>query len=99
MQSSLFYISTLAFITLLLVTRFQVNTLFAVVVLSVQLFVLATWTQLEPFAEAQAGDVRVNVSLMKRQVAEDSSKLISGLKRAVHNLLTSEGAKKYYEYK
>lgn len=89
----------MAFITLLLVTRFQVNTLFAVVVLSVQLFVLATWTQLEPFAEAQAGDVRVNVSLMKRQVAEDSSKLISGLKRAVHNLLTSEGAKKYYEYK
>jgi hypothetical protein len=99
----LFCISTLAFITLLFVTRFNVNTVFAVAVLSVQLFVLVTWThlqKLEPFAEdAARGDVLVNVSLVQRDVIDNARKFAKGVKNAVRKLLTSESAKKYYEYK
>jgi hypothetical protein len=95
----LFNISTLAFIALLFVTRFSVNTLFAVAVLSIQLFVLVTAQQLEPFAEVAKGDVMVNVSLVQRDMVENWRKLVKGAKKAVRKLLTSDSAKKYYEYK
>ncbi len=98
-MDTFFRISTLAFITLLLVTRFNVNTFFAVTVLCVQLLVLATWTQLEPFAEEAKGDVMVNVSLVQRDMVDNWRKLVKGVKKAVRKLLTSDGAKKYYEYK
>ncbi len=96
----LFYISTLAFIALLIVTRFRVNTAFAIAVLSVQLFVLVTWTRVEPFAQdAARGDVMVNVSLVQRDIVDNARKLAKAVKNGVRKLLTSDSAKKYYEYK